>query len=136
MNYEQIRADDPGGMIEDALDALSSLEITMPYDERLITERSVYAVLGPLEGEIFISALEAIAQQDTSIARVASWLKPGSEAGIDIAHPVTQAVLGSLVNQGGITQQHIDGIKSLTTYQAKKYPGITYGDIEKARANA
>lgn len=138
MDYQALKLDDPGGTVEAALSTLSAMTTTRPRSEYLINERSVYAVLGGVDGEAFLQTLEGIAQSADPmapvIARVESWFKPGPESGVDICNGEVQMILNGVVGQGSITQQMVDDVVSLSTETVPKYPGLKITHIEKARA--
>ncbi len=134
MDYDGINVDDPASGDDEAdLAVLAALTESVSLGEVLINERTVFAALGSLEGEVFMAGLEVVASGSSSIERVVSWLKPGPEAGIDIADVETQAILNSLVGTAGITQPHVDGLVALASTDQAKYPGIQMTHLTKAR---
>jgi tryptophan synthase alpha subunit len=137
--YEEIRADDPGGDLDIALAYLQGLTGQKDRGERLINERTVYAALGAQDGEAFLQTLAGVAQSADPIApvvaRVVTWLKPGSElAGVDICNTETQALLQSMADGNILPQAIVDSIISLSKETVLKYPGIHIGDVQNARA--
>ena len=145
MNYRKIIADDPGGTVEQALTALQSMgeEITLP--ENFITERTVYAALGGVDGETFLQSMIGFANHADPaslgelavlipvVARVVSWLKPGSESGVDICNPETQSVLNTLAAAGILDATSVSTLIGLSKTFVPKYPNIEASDIEYAR---
>jgi hypothetical protein len=141
IDYDQIRQDDPGGTIVDALSFLMDMTVDRDRGEYLITERTVYAAIGSQSAETFLQTLEAVAQSQDPIApvvsRVVTWLKPGSEiAGVDICNAETQGLLQAMADGGLLDQSTVDSVIELSKETVLKYPRITYGDVEKARAQA
>lgn len=145
MNYRQIKADDPGGTVEQALAALQAMgdEVTLP--EKLITERAVYAALGGVEGEVFLQALSDFANHADPaslgdlgalvpvVNRVVSWLKPGGDTGIDICNQETQTVLNTLAAADILDATSVASVIALSKTFVPKHPNIEVSDIEYAR---
>jgi hypothetical protein len=67
--------------------------------EAWANERTIYNVLGSAAGEAFLAALEAAGAGDATIRRALAWLKP-DQAGVDLASPVTRAMLAALAGAG------------------------------------
>lgn len=139
IDYQQIKADDPGGTVDDALSALQVMTVQRDRAERMINERTVYAALGASAAEAFLQTLESVAQSTDPlapvVARVATWLKPGSElSGVDICSTETQGLLQSMASAGALDQSAVDAVIALSKETAPKYPGLTISHIEKARA--
>lgn len=135
MNYRQLAQDDPGGTVQAAFDTLSAMTVSHTASEKLITERAVLFALGGTDGETLLQVLEAAGQGNPVIARVVTWLKPGEGKGVDVCNAETQLVLGSLVGQGGVTQEMVDKLIALATTETLKYPNLDIEDIEYVRNN-
>lgn len=86
---------------------------------RLITERGVISILGPIEGEALLQGLEQfaaatlpvehpLAAHHAGIRRIIGWLRPPSE-GVDIGDPLTAQLLQTLAAIGtpGITSSRV-----------------------------
>lgn len=86
---------------------------------RLITERGVISILGPIEGEALLQGLEQFAAatlpvehpltaHHAGIRRIIGWLRPPSE-GVDIGDPLTAQLLQTLAAIGtpGITSGRV-----------------------------
>lgn len=141
MDYQQIKLDDPGGTVDDALSALQVMTVQRDRAERMINERTVYAALGASAAEAFLQTLEGVAQSaDPSapvVARVVTWLKPGAElSGVDICNAETQGLLQMLAAGGVLDQDSVNAVVALSKETVLKYPRIKHGDIEKARGGA
>ena len=141
INYQQINQDDPGGTVDDAMSTLQAMTVQQDKGEHLITERTVYAALGAQAAEVFLQTLEGVAQSADPmapvVARVVTWLKPGSEiAGVDICNAETKALLQSMATAGVLDQTSVDSIIALSKETVAKYHGLTISHIEKARSMA
>lgn len=135
INYKELKVDDPGTNIKDALSYLKSLTVKIPLEVYLINERTIYRTLGSVDGESFLMTLEGISTDNPVIARVVKWLKPGSsESGIDITNEEVQVTLNSLVGVNGITQTQVDSLISLGSNELLKYPTLKMGDLEYTRS--
>lgn len=88
---------------------------------RLITERGVMSVLGVVEGDAFLSGLEAFANATLptghplkpahpGIKRAIGWLKTD---GIDIGDAITHQLLDALVAVGIVKAESVAKIKAL-----------------------
>lgn len=86
---------------------------------RLITERGVISILGPIDGEALLQGLEQfaaatlpvkhpLAAHHAGIRRIIGWLRPPSE-GVDIGDPLTAQLLQTLADIGtpGITSSRV-----------------------------
>lgn len=86
---------------------------------RMITERGVISILGPIEGEALLHGLEQfaaatlpaehpLAAHHAGIRRIIGWLRPPSE-GVDIGDPLTAQLLQTLAAIGtpGITSGRV-----------------------------
>lgn len=91
---------------------------TRPHT-RMITERGVISILGPIEGEALLQGLEQfaaatlpvehpLAAHHAGIRRIIGWLRPPSE-GVDIGDPLTAQLLQTLAAIGtpGITSGRV-----------------------------
>lgn len=92
---------------------------------RLITERGVISILGPIEGEALLQGLEQfaaatlpaehpLAAHHAGIRRIIGWLKPPSE-GVDIGDPLTAQLLGTLaaLNTQGVTTERVNALLTM-----------------------
>ncbi len=92
---------------------------------RMITERGVISILGPIEGEALLQGLEQfaaatlpvehpLAAHHAGIKRIIGWLKPPSE-GVDIGDPLTAQLLGTLAALGtqGITTVRVNALLAM-----------------------
>lgn len=90
--------------------------------ERLITERGVVSLLGPVDGDAFLTGIETFCSTtlpaqhplkaaQPGIRRVVSWLKPGAE-GVDIGNPLTHQMLDTLVASGDLNAAHVAAVKA------------------------
>lgn len=87
-----------------------------------IGERGILDVLGPVEGDAFLAALEAIAAGTAddlpvplrpsfgAIRRGVSWLKTG---GLDVGAPTTRLLLDSLVGVGKLPAASVTKVKAV-----------------------
>ncbi len=101
--------------------------------ERFVTDRTLYAELGP---EVAETILTKMAQADNPmVTRALRWIE--TRDGLDVGHPTTQAMLDSL--QGGLfDEQEAAAIKSLAAIKVSRADqlklGWVYpGDVERAR---
>lgn len=130
MNIEQIRAAiqaDPALLAlaradvpdEDAIAAALPPDVTLR--ESFVTERGVVAALGVLDGEAFLSALEAfaastlpadhpLAPYQPGIARQLAWPQ---RDGIDVGSAPARNLLDALAAAGVIDAAHAAAIKGL-----------------------
>jgi hypothetical protein len=118
---------------EDAAKALA-LKTVPTTVSRMCNERTLYTELGQ---EMAESILQKIAAY-TPLARVNSWLAP-NQAGIDIGHPRSIAMIEQLVAGGILTQAEGDAVKGLAIVQTPFFEsiGLTVlhsGDIAYVRA--
>jgi len=133
MNYADIKADDPGGTVDSAFAALSTLTIDVSKSEFHVSNRTLMSVLldnSGLEYIDFMTALDTAASVNRLIADARDEMKPGADRGIDIVNPATQALLSTI----GAAPATVAKIIALAKETVLKYPGITAGDIEYARS--
>ena len=133
MNYQQLKADDPGGTLDAAFATLSVMTEDRLREQNRIDLRDIYNACGSADGETVIVALETAAQADPIVARALSWAQPGADMGIDICDGEVQDVFNGLVTAGAITQAQADKIIGLQNETVLKYPGLKAGDVEYAR---
>lgn len=94
---------------------------------RMITERGVISILGPIEGEALLQGLEQfaaatlpvehpLAAHHAGIRRIIGWLRPPSE-GVDIGDPMTAQLLQTLAAIGtpGITSGRVAALLAAAT---------------------
>lgn len=145
IDWNQLRADDPGYpgdtvSVTDAHATLAAMTVTRELPINRIDQRDIYNALGAANGEIVLSAIDAASLDSnnpfqSAFVRVADWIKPGADMGIDICDPEVQAALNTLVG-GAVTQLMIDDVIALKNETVIKYPGLRVGDVIKARAAA
>jgi hypothetical protein len=103
-----------------------------------MTERGLYALLGPEAAEAILQALEAAGEVNPVVKRALSWLKPPSD-GIDLGDASTRGVLDALVTATVLTAEQVAALKGLaeTTMSLVEAAGlgsVHLGDIQNARA--
>ena len=69
-------------------------------------------VLGAVVGDALISSLEALAADDSVIARTLTMLEP-SQQGVDVGHSGTRESLDALVAAGALGLESVQTLKSL-----------------------
>lgn len=130
--YEKINANDPGGTAKEAATALAAVKESKerPLDDRMLSERRVYAILGMEKGEVFMSSIEA----STDVpARVKNWFKP-SEEGVDVLDSAVAGVVASIVaGVPAFTQEDADLLLSFGHEDVPAYPGINEVMVQNAR---
>lgn len=107
---------------------------------RLITERGVISILGPIEGEALLQGLEQFAAatlpaehpltaHHAGIRRIIGWLRPPSE-GVDIGDPLTAQLLQTLAAIGtpGITSGRV----AVLLAAAREDDQISVSDVSAA----
>lgn len=129
--YEKIKANDPGGTAQEAADALAPVmaQKEKALDDRMISERRVFAILGMVSGEAFMAAIEA---SNDIPARVKAWFKP-SEQGVDVLDPSAAMIIGMMVAGGVIGQAEADSLMAFGYEEESEYPGITATMVQNAR---
>lgn len=100
-----------------------------PEDQRRVTEKTVIALLGPVDGEAFMQAVEA---STLLTARIKSWFKP-SEQGIDIALPISQALMAQMVADNDILQAHADALTAYAYETSTPFANLTLHELLIAR---
>lgn len=99
----------------------AALPASVTLREEYVTERGVVAALGLIDGEAFLTALEAFATTPLAIdhplepyqpgiARQLTWLKT---AGIDVGSTPARELLDTLAAVGVIQAAHVIAIKAL-----------------------
>jgi hypothetical protein len=97
---------------EEIASILNALEGTTCV-ETWATERTIIsAFANPMDGEAFLQKLAAAGQQNPLIARALRWIEPGQQ-GIDVSHPHTAMLLGSLLQQEAITQAEYNAVMGI-----------------------
>ena len=101
--------------------------------ETWATERTIIsAFANPMDGEAFLQKLAAAGQQNPLIKRAMHWIEPGQQ-GIDIAHPHTAMLLGSLLQGGVITQAEYNAVMGIApkrkVIESFGVPYVTANDI-------
>ena len=129
--YEKIKANDPGGTAQAASDALALVidKTEKSIDDRMINERSVFAIIGMATGEAFMAAIEADANIPT---RVKDWFKP-SEQGVDVLDVSVASIFSSMVGASVITQAEADLLTDYGYESSPAYPGISPLMVQNAR---
>jgi len=107
---------------------------------RMITERGVISILGPIEGEALLQGLEQfaaatlpvehpLAAHHAGIRRIIGWLRPPSE-GVDIGDPLTAQLLQTLAAIGtpGITSGRV----AVLLAAAREDDPISVSDVSAA----
>jgi hypothetical protein len=82
-----------------------------------VTERGVFAAFtDPVEGEIVLQTLEAVANSESPMApmlkRAIKWLEP-SNGGVDLGHLGVRAMLDALVAASVLTAEQVSTLKAL-----------------------
>lgn len=115
----------------EALTAAKAYVVTTlkPDAERRVTEKTVIALLGVVDGEAFMQAVES---SQLITPRIKSWFKP-SEDGIDIASAVSQALMSQMVTDGLITQQHADILTAYAYETSTPFASLTLHELLIAR---
>jgi len=131
MDYDAIRADDPGGTVQEAHATLAAMTITETY-ERMVTERGLYNELGPTEAEDILTAITGSAVVPT---RAKAWLAPDA-GGIDVGSAVARSMLDAMETAGELTAQQVEALKALGEREVAKYPGLKQVHIQIAREGA
>jgi hypothetical protein len=120
-------AGDPAlqALVPDASAIADALPPDVTLRERFVTERGVVAALGILDGESFLSALDAFAATpldsghpllpyQPGIARQLAWLKKGGvDGGIDVGSAPARQMLDTLVSAGVVDAAAASTIKGL-----------------------
>jgi hypothetical protein len=141
MNYETLKtivdANCVGMTDEEAVAYLNVPRVAVPRPT-MMTERGLYALLGPEAAEAILQALEAAGEVNPVVKRALSWLKPPSD-GIDLGDASTRGVLDALVTATVLTAEQVAALKGLaeTTMSLVEAAGlgsVHLGDIQNARA--
>ena len=111
------------------------------YRETMITERQLYARLGPAEAEAILQALEVVAASESPAApvvkRALKWLAP-AEGGLDLGMAATRAMVVQLQQAGALTKTQADAVLALAPpvlrCEGAGYPSVTARDLNAARA--
>lgn len=147
--YDKINGDDadgnpndPGGDASAVAAALAARTVSVerPLDERMISERRVYAVLGMFKGEALMSLIEANAQIP---ARVKAWFKP-SEEGVDVLDPTVPGIIAMAIADSVNTGKADDDPSKLSDAdgelllswgytQEPEFPGVNATMVQNAR---
>lgn len=121
--YAALIDDSPGRVV----DLLNARTETMPK-ERLITSRGIASLLGIIEGETFLQALESFSTStlpaghplipyQPGIKRQITWL---STQGLDLGDALTRQLLDTLVSAGIITSQSATILKDAALKPASR----------------
>ena len=122
--YDDLRADDPGGDLQSAFEALAAMTHTVPLAENTVNVRTVASRYGLLEAEAIRQVVEA---------NYPAWvLKDFEGEGLNVCDPATQAAL----TVPPFTQPQVDKLISFTTETRLKYHGLKVTHLDKARAQA
>lgn len=104
----------------------------------MVTERGLYAQLGPATAEPILQALEAAAEVDPVVRRALKWLAPPSD-GIDLGDAYTRGMLDQLVaaevltaDQAAVLKALAESPATLAEYWLLGRPHL--GDVQNARA--
>lgn len=128
------RIQEPGVAALDRAAAFALLRdetVTEP-NPALITERGLYAALGPVEAEAILGALEQAATANPVVARAITWLRPPAD-GIDLSSAHTRGLLDQLQAGGVLTATQVVALKALGERTRPKWPGLKEGHIQNAR---
>lgn len=133
MNYEALAAllaQAPYATMADAeaAAALNTPSVTVTR-ETMISERGLYARLGPVMAEEILQRLDLAAPSNAVIARVRSWLAPAA-GGIDLGLDATRAQIDVLVAATVLTAEQGAAIKALGEYLVSPAEAAGLGRVE------
>jgi hypothetical protein len=113
----ELRAHVAAGDDQSLADALADILPRIPTRE-LMTERSLFAKLGPIVADTILSKLEAFSTTGmpgaSVMARGLKWLVPQA-GGVDFQHPALLALLEGLVAANTLTQEEFIALSELGT---------------------
>lgn len=123
---------DPGGDAAVVAESLSKLLVSVkkPLDNRMISARRVYAILGLQKGAEFIGTIKA----DPNIPDdVKDWFKP-SEGGVDVLDTSVAVVVGQVVAaDNSITAEDGQKILNFGYELVPEFPGVNATMVQNAR---
>lgn len=128
IDYKKIATDDPGGTLEAAFATMSAetVDVLRPVDDRMISSRGVYGIIGQTAGKAAMDAIKS-SQSDEDVK---SWFSP-SEGGIDSF--LIKDIFDGLAANNVITQAEADLVKAYAYTKQPKYPGLKMGHLQDAR---
>lgn len=113
----QLRGYVEAGDDQSLAEALADIVPRVPTGE-LMTERSLFAKLGPIVADTILSKLESFANTGmpgaSVMARGLKWLAPQA-GGVDFQHPALLALLEGLVTANILTQDEFVALSELGT---------------------
>lgn len=111
-----------------AADLNESRYVTL--SERMISERTLFAVLGSERATAVLDALEAM--PDRVMARIYRMLTDVSSGGVDIALPEARGMIDQFAAGGLLTGNEAEAIKSLAETRQSRAQQIGYSEITAA----
>lgn len=111
------------GTPQEIADFLNTKSITVPNEE-LYTSTGLIMELGPDMAREILGRIEAAAEQDPLLR---SQIAKINSTGIQLSHPITQAVLTQLVQLGVLEQTHHDAINTIAFKQKSPWE-VAAGD--------
>ncbi len=98
--------------------------------ERMISERTLFAVLGAERATAVLDALEAM--PDRVMQRICRMLTEVSSGGVDIALPEARGMIDQFAAGGLLTGNEAEAIKSLAETKTSRAQQIGYNEITAA----
>lgn len=111
-----------------AADLNESRYVTL--SERMISERTLFAVLGAERATAVLDALEAM--PDRVMARIYRMLTDVSAGGVDIALPESRGMIDQFATGGLLTGDESAAIKALAENKTSRAQQIGYSEITAA----
>lgn len=114
---------------------LNTKSISENATGKFLTELGVLDLLGPTNGEAFLSGIEAAASQMPVLNRIVRWLR--SERGVDVGNAQVQTVLLQLVAANVVSSESANtiiafGTHSVSIAEQQGLGTIGYGAIYNA----
>jgi hypothetical protein len=105
--------------------------------EKVITDRTLYADLGPTLAETILQKLAAVAGTEPAVARALNWLQ--QRDGFNIGDPYSQAMVDQLVTNNVFTAAEGTAIKGLATVTKSRADelglSLDWGIVNSARSS-
>lgn len=115
--------------------ALTVPSVTVPKPNTRLAELGVLAVLGPVDGEVFLQGLEAAAEAHPTVARIVRWLR--TEYGVDVGDATLQQQLLGLAQAGAVARASAQaliayGSKQISIAEQNGWSGLGKGHVKSA----
>lgn len=131
MDFDKLRADDPGGTMQTAFDALRVMTVDVLHPLSA-SQLNKWAAANNAR-KLIMMAADDYTSPAYELAAAAKSALENINSNLDLSDPEVIQMLGGLVQAGLITVPAREDLLARATTTELKYPGLTIGQIEYVR---